>query len=317
MDNLLKRKITRGGFFVLICLSFLLLLPKVFAQSATSQQSLTLSPTSNIQSFDKGASSDGTVQIINQGSAAYDFTVYSTPYSVSGEDYQQDFSPVAGAINIASWFNFPSTTYHINPGQTVAVPYTINVPSAVLSGGYYGVIFAEIQNPQVVNGVTIKDRLGSIFYLTVNGPAVNQGSLLSWDAKPFQKPNLTGYVRIANTGTLHFSASVNATVKDIFGFTKLNFSSAKEVLPQTVRRIPIEWKNTPFMGLYKINGSVTYLGKTNILGTKYVIVMSQLARYVIGGVAILLVVILIIHEIAKHRRNKKKKKHGPNKKKKK
>jgi len=309
--------IKKSGLVAVALISLVSVLSSNSAKAATTQQSLTLSPTSIVQSFDKDSSNNGSIQVINQGSSAYDFSVYATPYSVTGEEYKQDFSPIAGAVNIADWFSFPSSSYHIEPGQTVAVPYTITVPSGALSGGYYGVIFAEVKNPAVVNGVTIKDRLGSIFYLTVNGPAVNRGSLLSWEVKPFQKPDLTGYVRIADTGTLHFSATVNATVKDMFGFNKLTFTSVKEVLPQTVRKIPVTWTNTPFLGLYKISGSVSYLGKTETLGTKYVVVMSMVARYVLSGLAIILVVILTIHEITKFRRNKNKSKHAKYSKKKK
>ena len=311
------RFVKKGALIVTAFISIIEVMHAGSVHAAATQQTLTLSPTSIVQSFDKDSSNNGSIQVINQGASAYDFTVYATPYSVTGEEYKQDFSPVAGAVNIADWFSFPSSTYHIEPGQTVAVPYTINVPSGALSGGYYGVIFAEIKNPEVVNGVTIKDRLGSIFYLTVNGPAVSRGSLLSWEVKPFQKPDLTGYVRIADTGTLHFSATINATVKDLFGFNKLTFTSVKEVLPQTVRKIPVTWTNTPFLGIYKISGSVTYLGKTETLGAKYVIVMSMLARYVFAGLAIILVVTLIIHEITKHRRTKNKNKHAKYSKKKK
>ena len=258
-------------------------------KAAGENQQLEITPTSVIQSFDKGTSQSETLQVINPGSSSYSLKIYATPFSVSGEDYTQNFNKIPGAEDVSTWFSFPSSTYNIAPNQTLNIPYFINVPSSALAGGHYATVFVETQNTANVNGVVIHDRLGAITYLTVNGQVKTEGNFLTWSVPYLQRPNLTAYVRMDNTGGVHYQATVSATVKDIFGTTRFTYSSAHEILPQKIRKIPVSWSKTPAFGLFKISGTVQYLGKTQVLPEKYVLVMSSFVRLLVTILLLLIV----------------------------
>jgi hypothetical protein len=264
------------------------------AGAASANQQLEITPTAIIQSFDKGASQAETLQVINPGSSSYDIKIYATPFSVTGEDYKQNFNKIPGAEDVSTWFSFPSSTYHIDPNQTVNIPYFINVPSNALAGGHYATVFVETQNKANVNGVVIHDRLGSVAYLTVNGPVKTAGNFLSWNASFLQRPDLTANLRVQNTGAVHFQTTINAVVKDIFGSTRLTYYSTHEILPQTIRKMPVVWNKTPSFGLFRISGTANFLGQTVNLPTQYVLVMSSFVRLVLALLVFLIILWFVV-----------------------
>lgn len=265
------------------------------AAQAAPGQSVTISPTSVDETIDPGETKSGDIQVINTGSQAFDFKVYATPYSVTGETYQQHFVALPGKPDIASWFKFPLTTAHIKPGQTVKVAYNIQVPANTPPGGYYATVFAETQpgaNPPGT-GVTVHQRVGTIFYLQVGGNAVKKGSLDSWQAKFWQIQPLTATVKVKNDGDTHFVADTHVVVRDIFGTPKLNLTTAREVLPRTIRQIDATWTKSPPIGLFKVSGTVKLLGQTHTLPTKYVLVVTWPVRLGIAAVILAVIVYLV------------------------
>ncbi len=240
--------------------------------------SMTMSPTSLRYELDAGKSASGSLTLINDGTEAYDFKVYSTPYNVSGEDYIQSFQLKPAQTNVASWIKTSQVPLHLEPGKHVAVPYEISVPSGVGPGGYYAVIFTETKvEPKGTSGVASKKRVGAILYLRVNGAVDEQGRLLSFKTDFWQtEPPLKTTLRLSNEGNVHYQADASIYVADLFGNVKAKLQTSHVVLPQTIRKISQEWKGAPSFGLFRVYGSVNMLGRTENLGTHYVLIMSSL-----------------------------------------
>ncbi len=272
----------------------ILALPKsVYAAS----QTLAISPTNAQLKLNQGSTNNGTFNIINQGSGTYSFKIYATPFSVKGEDYSPDYTPIPGATNISNWFTFSTDKSTASEGQSIKVNYTIKVPKNTLDGGYYAVAFGETNNPKAAVGVTINQRAGMLFFIQVGENVVKNGSVSSFESKFLQLPPLTSVLRITNAGSIYFRANFKYTVKDMFGDTKLQYNGQKVILPQTTRRLAIPWTNSPTFGLFKVSGTVNFLGKDHALGTKYVLVMSKAARFysivAISGFIILCIVLVV------------------------
>lgn len=281
---------------------------------AAATQSIEISPTNLIQAFDKGTNNSESLTVINPGTEAVDISLSATPFSVSGESYSQDFTAIPGKEDDSKWFSFPSTSYHLNPGQTLSVPYNIDIPSDALAGGHYATVFVKTTNTPAsgLNGVAIQDSLGEIAYMTVNGPVKVAGSFLSWNVPFLQKSNLTASVRVQNSGGVHFVANINAKVQDIFGSTKVVFNNQHEVLPQTIRRIDLTWTKTPSFGLYKVSGTMTYLNNTVNLPGRYILVMSVFVRLIVLALVLLIAIWIIIkirysNKLSKNKTNSSKK----------
>lgn len=260
-------------------------------------QDITISPTSNSPVINPGEVYNGSFQVINQGKSAYKFQTYSAPYHVSGENYTPDFTPIANAPNPSSWFKFSINSANINPTQSITIDYSITVPKTTLPGAYFGVAFAQTQFPKVPNAITLNERVGEIFYIRAAGPVKQGGELLTWQSGMFQEPPLTSTIRLEDTGALNFPATIQFSVKDIFGQSKYSLSTVKEVLPQTIRRVTIPWDKTPSIGIFKVGGTVSFLGHTHTLPTRWVLVMSHTVRLYLLIVVIVLALLIVIRFI--------------------
>lgn len=244
-------------------------------QASQAAQAITVTPTSIDKVIIPGQTISGQTQVLNQADSPFDFKVYAAPYSITGEDYDPSFTPIAGAADVASWFTLKPAKTRLEPFSTSALTYTISVPADTKPGGYYAVIFAETESKAEGTGVTTQKRVGTVAYIRVAGDAIEQGSVATWSVPWFQQPNLQQLLRIENTGSVHFAATIKTTVQDVFGNTKLAYAQKRNVLPEKNRRVTIEWEKTPALGIFKVQGSVEIFGKSTPLTTKYVLVMSQ------------------------------------------
>lgn len=269
----------------------------IVANAATTHAAsggLTVSPTSADVTITPGGTYKGEMLVMNQGELDISYTVYASPYSVSGEEYKPYFSPVQGATDITKWFTFDKSSNNLlKIGTQESIPYTITVPKNVGAGGYYATIFAETTDKGGAAGVVTRKRVGMIVYLRVSGNVKESGSINSWNVDWVQQAPLRADVKVANTGSVHFKADVHVTVSDLFGSKKFSYERAPEILPQKLRDIPISWENGATYGLFKIDGTVTYLNKTEQLPTRYVFVANLPMRLATASALVAFVALIV------------------------
>jgi len=264
----------------------------VFAQNAQTE-SITMSPTSRKYTIDAGKTIEDKLTIVNDGKTAYDFLVYARPYSIVNNDYQNpNFTQTPKNADIYAWVQFPKTKFHANAGETVTVDYSIRVPAGAAPGGHYGVIFAETQpdtSQSSANSVVRKKRVGTIMYTTVNGQYRNTGEIAGNEMPFWQlQPPLHTTVAAKNTGNTDFADETRLTVRDVFGNIKYDVAKSYQVLPDTTRTISLDWDQSPWFGLFKVETQQKFLDKT-VKNEGYVLMMPRympvalLAVLVIGG----------------------------------
>lgn len=258
----------------------------------TATESITLSPVNKRYQIDAGTLKTDTMTIVNDGKLAYDFILYARPYSIKDEAYMiPDFTSTASNADAYRWMQFEQTKYHIEPGQTLEVGYTMRVPDDAAPGGHYGVLFAETQPIGGGEGSVVarKKRVGMVIYATVKGEYKTAGKHLGAQIPFWQfRAPLTASVRVQNDGNSDFFAKTTYTVKDLFGATKYNETKENPVLPQTKRQIPLEWKSAPWFGLYNVGVTSSYLDQEHtssgyvLLAPRWLLIV--LAITIAGGV---------------------------------
>jgi hypothetical protein len=253
---------------------------------------LSVSPTSADVTVAPGSSYKGEMSVINQGETDTGYTVYPTPYSVSGEAYQPYFSPISGATDITKWFTLGSTNGTLKMGDQATIPFTITVPQGTGAGSYYATIFAETADKGNAGVITHK-RVGMIVYLRVSGQAIEKGSIDTWNVPWLQEAPFGATVKIANQGSVHFQAKVHVVVSDLFGAPKFSYERSPEILPQKLRAIPVAWPDGASFGLFKVSGDVTYLGRTETLPFQIVFIASMPMRLLIGGLLLAFVAMMV------------------------
>jgi hypothetical protein len=254
---------------------------------------LTISPTSTDVSIAPGGSYKGSMLVINQGELDIKYKVYATPYSVSGEEYKPFFTPIKGAVDITKWFAFGNSGGTLKIGNQDTIPFTISVPKGTGAGSYYGTIFAETED-KGTTGVITRKRVGMVVYLRVTGDAIEKGSVDTWSVPWLQEAPFKADVKVANEGSVHFQTKVKVVVSDLFGSQKFSYERDPEIIPQKLRDIPVVWENGATFGLFKVNGEVSYLGKTEKLPTRLVFIANTPMRLLSVGMLLALVAIVFL-----------------------
>ena len=256
------------------------------ALAAETVQGITASPYMQSFSLAPGSNYSGSVDISNPGNNEYDFSVSATPYSVTGEDYEQQFTARPDLVDASKWFTFPVAKYHLKPAQHVPVQFTVHVPSDIAGGGYYAVVFAQadaLPGP----GVRGQKRVGVVTYMTVSGDVHKAGRVASFNVPFIQtQPPLHTEIRLQNGGNVHFDSTESVQVQDLFGNVKAQLEAQHIIMPKSIRRVTLDWDKSPSFGLYRVTGTVKYLDHTEKLPTRWTLMLSANAFLIIAGVLV-------------------------------
>lgn len=288
---------------IVLALTLVLLLG---ARPARAAQSITISPTSSEITMNPGEQYQGTIQVINQADSPFDYKAYTLPFTVTGENYDPSFTPIPGAIKAEDWVSLAVEKTRLDPYTSTNLIYKVSVPASAQPGGYYVVIFAETESkPLASTGVITKQRVGTKLYIRVAGKVQESGRVLTWQVANLQFPPLKQLLRIENSGAVYFPATIHTTVRDVFGAVKYDLKQRRSVFPGKIRKVEIVWDKTPAFGLFKVDGTVEYLGKSEPLAAQYVLVASQTVRNAAAILALALLIILLLRWIRRRRRRKR------------
>jgi len=269
----------------------------IFAADESILESITLSPVAKRYELKAGETKTDELTVVNDGVEPYDFITYAKPYSVASENYAPDFITEASNSDAYRWVKFDQPKYHLEAGASTTVRFTVTVPSDAAPGGHYGVLFVETQPKPPVGGgnaVVRKKRVGAILYATVQGTYRTGGQQESLDLPFLQlSPPLTATLKTSNDGNTDFIDSVTFRVSDIFGTLKYEEKKDYPILPQTARKMILEWKDATSFGFYKVDISSKFLDQRHDSSGFVLIVpawaLGILAALVVGGVAYLIV----------------------------
>ena len=272
-----------------------------------------VSPVSSQAILEAGKTSEHTMTIRNSGSSDFTYTLYATPYSVTNENYDVDFTTETPRTQIARWIKFyqgdkivDKPKFTIKSGETQLIKYLIEVPADVPAGGQYATIFAETEAgasnketaPSENSGIRTASRVGMIVYGRTNGDTIEEGSITDFNIPGFlTSGNITATSKVKNSGNTDFEAEYILTVKSILGAELYKKQSSYNVLPDTERRVNLEWADTPFMGIFKVYFKVHAPGNEGTreeekLVIKYPIIMIILTILVLTGLTIGIIMVI-------------------------
>lgn len=239
-------------------------------------ESITLSPVSKRYEIDAGTVQQDSMTVLNDGSFEYQFTVYAKPYYVASESYTPSYTSERPNADAYKWVSFSTTNFRLKPGESVQVPFTMQVPTIASPGSHYGVIFAETKpTEQSAGGGTVArtKRVGMVLYTTVKGEYLSKGSIDTVGANFFQFTSpLKALIGLKNSGNTDFIAVTSFKVSDIFGNKLHEEQKDYAILPDTTRKIELSWPGASVVGLYKADISAKIPdGEQNFSG--YVLVM--------------------------------------------
>lgn len=273
---------------LLFAVSLLPLTP--IAAAVKEGEGITMAPVNKHYELLPGDTKSDTVTIINHGSTDYDFTVRTGKYDVESEDYSAETGDVSNPMsNVGDWVSFDTTTYHLKSGENTTVPFTVKVPEEATPGAHTGTLFATIK-PNATEGIIMAKSVGLVMYANIGGDIQKQGSVEGISV-PFYLSSspITVSARYINTGNAFYVATSEMVVYDLFG-NKLGHDEKEfTVLPDRPRKAELSVDNLGLVGIYKVDGSTTFLDQTTPFSGYVVILPIWLMLTVIMTIGVLIV----------------------------
>lgn len=257
-----------------------ILAPVLVWAEETAKEGIGISPTTVFVTVDAGQTKTGNITVTNEGAGPVDVRLYASNFKVRNEDYDKVFElpASAGRVSPANWFTMGASTTSLAVGEQKKIAYTLKVPASAAAGGYYGALFAETKaaKPDATGVVRIK-RVGALAYITVNGELKKGGKIESFKVNRWQQqPPVQSELRVSNSGNVHFEVDGKLRLRNLFGGKVSEAPIKGVVIPETTRRFKLELATGQKIGLYRVEGELSYLDRQEVLGPKWVLLASPL-----------------------------------------
>lgn len=271
-----RTKLIFGAFTAFFAATSLFTLPTAAEENKKEGTEITMMPTRHNVSLEPGQTYKGEFTIINTGSTAFDYHISAVPYNVVGDDYKQVFDNPTDSTKISEWITFDRTSGTLephdgsdqDPDSRQVIKYTINVPEDAPGGGQYAAIAAEVDNNEEGMFQTVS-RVAAVVYADVAGDTRREGSILENKVGGFYfNPPISATSLVENTGNVHADATYTFKVFPLFSseevYTNEEDPVVRTILPNTRRFNTQSWDGAPMLGIFNVEQTVEFLGKTSV-----------------------------------------------------
>lgn len=267
--NTAKQLLFGAGLSAAVLFSSLSIVPSsVHAQSV---RTMTVVPPTVEKTVQPGEVIEGTMKIINDSTETLSFDVLTQDYIVDNPNGIPNILPpdtLSNKYSAAAWVAVAPTSFVVAPGGRVDLNYYVQVPLDAKPGGRYTtVVFSpKGTTPQEVTGTAVNTQIGTLFYITVDGP-VTEKATAQLSAPSFQEYGPVAITtEIINDGDLHITPKGTITITDMLGRSVATKNiQAINVFPG-VNRIydAVDFGQQWMVGRYEANLAATF-GKANNL----------------------------------------------------
>lgn len=274
------------------------------------QRTFTVINPSIVQKLNPGDRAEGTTKIINESNTALTFNVNVQDYVVTDTNgTPQILAPntLNSKYSGAAWIGITPSTFTVKPGATQTLNYFIQAPFNAKPGGHYSAIVYTpvINKTENQTGGSVNTQIGSLFYVTINGPVKESASVSKFFANSFQEYGPVKILtQIKNFGDLHIAPKGTITVSGLF-FKQSQSLPDHNIFPETARDFENSFGNTFMVGRYKAEFLGTY-GTNNNLP-----LVATLYFWVFPWKITVIIILIIIALVLGSQYMKKKKKTDP------
>lgn len=255
------------------------------------------------------------VEVKNIGAESFQYRIYTTPYIVSGEDYQLSFSESASTsyTQISRWITFldhdgsyqREVVRTIAPGEVQKIQYRVDVPEDVPGGAQYAVIWAQTLNDPSASTASVQtiSQAGMVITGRTIGDTRQTAEISEYDFTRFAFSGpLHANATIKNTGNTDFDAYYYYTAKTLFGKEVYAMNDSLATYPDTEYHINVDWENTPFIGVFQVEFKVSTAD--TVRSETHIVVILPI--FVLILLIILLTIIIVWITIINRKRKERK-----------
>lgn len=205
------------------------------AMAATDDVTWTVRTASNALGADRtnysyalnpGAHLDDALVVANRGTEAIELDVYAADGFTSSTGALDLRVASDQPVGVGAWVTVPQRHVSVPAGQTVEVPFVVDVPQNATPGDYAGGVVTSLTVADASANVNVDRRLGIRTGIRVGGdlaPALAVDDLrVGWDGGfvPFLFGDATVRYRLHNTGNVSLSADETDAVTGPFGLAR-------------------------------------------------------------------------------------------------
>lgn len=252
--------------------------------------------------------SDKTVTLT---SFAQDFVVKddgSTPIPV--------YDTVTNRWGLASWMVIAPNRHTLAPKETAEMTVLIEVPENALPGGKYAMVIHEPINgdeqTDVGSVAAISQRVGSLFYVIVEGAINEEAYVRDFQFKKFQEFGPVPFsFLIRNQSDIHISPRMNIDIFNMFGKKSGSIPvDSKNIFPLNSRNFAGSWDKIWGFGLYtaKLTASYGDSGQVAVASASFWIIPVRIILSVLFGSMLIIAMVLMIKRYGEKQANLEKEK---------
>ncbi len=259
----------------LVCCGLFAGVNAAYALDESPDYYLKASPTSiRLNELKPGETVTEQFRVLNGGAKDFEYELSAAPYSVSTEQYKEDFATETKYNDIAKWITFSKDKGSLAAGDTEEIEITVKVPKDVPAGGQYAAILVKMVAPGSEQdggvGFGTEQQVGIIVYADVDGQTRKEGSISDVKVNGFLfNPPITATSVVENTGNVHAEATYILQVYPLFGgeevYTNEEQPEVRVILPETRRFNQISWDGAPQLGAFRVKQTVKFLGKEEVV----------------------------------------------------
>jgi hypothetical protein len=144
------------------------------------------------------------------------------------------------SVALGAWIDFAADSVTVPAGESVEVPFTVDVPENAEPGDYAGAVITSLGQPSQEQGLSVDRRLGIRIHLRVGGtlaPALTVADMhvdYSGTLNPFGTGEATVSYTLQNTGNARLTAGQKISIAGAFGMLPAeahDVAVAPELLP--------------------------------------------------------------------------------------
>lgn len=274
---------------------------------------LQISPTQdNVGVVKPGESYTGKFEVQNTGRNTYQYQIDVTPFSVQGQDYEQNFENVSEYTAMTDWITFASTSGTVEPGSVRPVTYTINIPKDAPAGLQAIAIMVTMVNTAEMQaaGVQTVSRAAYPVYLNVDGVSRREAEVVSHKVPGFSfEPTIVSTSIVKNKGNMYTNAEYWFEVRGFFN-DRLEYSNTvykdgvetpdlHVIFPDSERYNEVSWDDAPSIGIFKVKSVVKIFDEVSTV--EKTVIVCPLWLIVVIVLFIGLAIFWIISRIMKRR----------------
>ncbi len=274
---------------------------------------LQISPTqANIGVAQPGSTCTGEFEVQNTGLNAYEYTVDVAPFSVKGQDYEQDFETVSDYTIMTDWVKVSTDSTRVEPDSTATVHYTITIPHDAPAGLQAVAIMATMVNTDEMQaaGIQTVSRVAFPVYLNVDGETRREAEIISHKVPGFSfSPAIVTSSIVENDGNIYTNAEYWLEVRGFFN-NQLEYSNTKYIdgvetpgleviFPDSKRYNEVSWDDAPSIGIFKVKSTVKIFDEVSTV--EKTVIICPLWLIVVIVLLIGLMIFWIISRIVRRR----------------